>query len=325
MQSQTSFAQFCQNVLGSCSILLILSSFDGSLLANPISISQATSNTSSEANQAIDKQLLGQWKLNIQQMRDEWKINQGSAANLPEITIIFTPEGKLFWIDSTYPGKAIELQYKTNSKTQPKQLDVSLKDERKPKLETLETIYQFTADGQLRVEAGMENGRLRPTAFTQKTFILQKVSSVAELPANVEVVDVLRDQAIKAKQSEARQYVGSMNRSQQAYFLENNQFSAKLDSLGLGIKSETENYRYSINLIDGKRLVQHMGVAKVDGLKSYTGFVQLTKIRSGESAGELTTVATLCESNQPTRSQPGKPQIQGNEIKCPIGYSDLSR
>jgi type IV pilus assembly protein PilA len=47
--------------------------------------------------------------------------------------------------------------------------------------------------------------------------------------------------------SEARNYVGAMNRAQQAYFLENKgKFSNSFDNLGLGIKNQTANYNYSI-------------------------------------------------------------------------------
>jgi type IV pilus assembly protein PilA len=43
--------------------------------------------------------------------------------------------------------------------------------------------------------------------------------------------------ANKAKQSEAKQYVGSMNRAQQAKFAENGTFATSVDALGLGIKT----------------------------------------------------------------------------------------
>ena len=46
----------------------------------------------------------------------------------------------------------------------------------------------------------------------------------------------------KAKQAEAKQYVRSMNRAQQAYFAEQGVFATSLDALGIGIKSQTTNY-----------------------------------------------------------------------------------
>ena len=50
-----------------------------------------------------------------------------------------------------------------------------------------------------------------------------------------------------ARHSEGRQYVGSMNRAQQARFAENNAFGTSIDALGLGIKTETTYYKYSLH------------------------------------------------------------------------------
>ena len=47
-------------------------------------------------------------------------------------------------------------------------------------------------------------------------------------------------------ESEAQTYIGSINRGQQAYFLESSDFADSLDKLGLGIQEETDNYKYEI-------------------------------------------------------------------------------
>ena len=52
------------------------------------------------------------------------------------------------------------------------------------------------------------------------------------------------NQANRAKQSEAETYIGTLNRTQQAYRLEEPRFSADLASLGAGLKFETNNFRY---------------------------------------------------------------------------------
>lgn len=113
------------------------------------------------------------------------------------------------------------------------------------------------------------------------------------------------NQANKAKQSEAKQYTGSMNRQQQAYFLEKNTFTTTLTNLGLGIQAETENYKYAIsgpakggkidNTAQGTG-VNNYGWADADVLKSYMGSVQTGE---GGTAGNLeaTTLAKLFESD----------------------------
>jgi hypothetical protein len=90
------------------------------------------------------------------------------------------------------------------------------------------------------------------------------------------------DTAIKAKQSEAKTYVGSLNRSQQAYFLDRNKFSDSMTDLGLGMTSETENYSYSIETQSSIAVAK--ASAKRDGLKSYTGTVFVLKIEGSDES-----------------------------------------
>jgi type IV pilus assembly protein PilA len=56
----------------------------------------------------------------------------------------------------------------------------------------------------------------------------------------------LLGQVNKAKQAEAKNNIGAVNRAQQAYFLENQQFAPTLSDLQAGIKSQTDNFAYSI-------------------------------------------------------------------------------
>lgn len=57
------------------------------------------------------------------------------------------------------------------------------------------------------------------------------------------------NQANKARQSEAKQALGAINRGQQAYYLERQIFSNNIDGLGLGLQTSTENYSYGANNI----------------------------------------------------------------------------
>ncbi|MCP2731723.1 type IV pilin-like G/H family protein, partial [Limnofasciculus baicalensis] len=119
--------------------------------------------------------------------------------------------------------------------------------------------------------------------------------------------------ANKAKQSEAKQYVGSMNRAQQAYLLENKTFSNNIEKLGLGIKTETVNYSYSTNTTN--KAVFNYGVSKAkyrteyilfiprrvkEELNSYIGGVFLvpaTEVNANATKDKITTAAILCETN----------------------------
>jgi type IV pilus assembly protein PilA len=128
------------------------------------------------------------------------------------------------------------------------------------------------------------------------------------------------NQASKARQSEAKTYTGSMNRSQQAYFLEKQEFAPNLGSLGVGIAFTTANYGYGVARNGAKGAAgtsQSVGVFGVptptaasasgagtvadaitggggSALKAYVGAVN---IATPTGSTEATSLATLCEGN----------------------------
>lgn len=99
------------------------------------------------------------------------------------------------------------------------------------------------------------------------------------------------NQANKARQSEAETYIGSMNRAQQAYYLEEREFSDNLENLELGL-TNTENYTYTIEGGgDGEFSVQNRATPTGEDLKGYIGTVWLGTGDDGNS----TTRAKVCE------------------------------
>jgi hypothetical protein len=155
-----------------------------------------------------------------------------------------------------------------------------------------------------------------------------KVSDVVDLPkgANLQA-NPFANQASKARQSEAKTYVGSMNKSQQAHFLEKSRWGKTIDELGIGIKSESENYRYTTKIVDSIKTVNiknypgiavNTAIAKKDGLKSYVGFAYLVN-----SGSDINTFSVRCESQQPTTKESDLPKFDGKEIKCPDDYIPL--
>jgi prepilin-type N-terminal cleavage/methylation domain-containing protein len=101
------------------------------------------------------------------------------------------------------------------------------------------------------------------------------------------------NQANKAKQSEAKQYAGSMNRAQQAYYLEESAFTTEIGELGLGIPTQSANYKYKIVEDTANTGVSNEAISLKTALKSYVGGVQLGTV---EATSEATTLAILCES-----------------------------
>ncbi|MBH8574692.1 prepilin-type N-terminal cleavage/methylation domain-containing protein [Nostocaceae cyanobacterium CENA369] len=113
----------------------------------------------------------------------------------------------------------------------------------------------------------------------------------------------LLGQVNKAKQSEARNYTGTANRSQQAFFLEYQRFATDLSELQVGIRTPSDNYSYDIQTGGGgtvASVAQFRGVANKSALKSYYGLVGT--ILGSSATSEALTVAIACESKAPSQS-----------------------
>ena len=138
------------------------------------------------------------------------------------------------------------------------------------------------------------------------------------------------NQANKAKQSEAKTVVGSMNRAHQAYFTEKGKFadSKQFGNLGLGVATQTENYEYVIaGGGDDSTSVTNQAQPRVNAIKAYIGGVSLGSIAA---TSEATTLASLCEANIANGikgAATGKetPKFASDERpECPGTYEPLS-
>lgn len=142
------------------------------------------------------------------------------------------------------------------------------------------------------------------------------------------------NQANKAKQSEAKTTIGSMNRAQQAYFLEKGEFTGTTDTdfgrLGLGVNTETTNYKYHI--ADGgsqSSTVTNQAEPKSQVIKAYVGGVKADQIQATK---EATTLAVLCEADNAPVAQGSNglisadyPNIgtQNGQKGCPAGFTGV--
>jgi prepilin-type N-terminal cleavage/methylation domain-containing protein len=110
-------------------------------------------------------------------------------------------------------------------------------------------------------------------------------------------------QANKARQSEAKTYIGSMNRAQQAYYIENGTFAfnSKFSQLGLGIDDQTKNYAYSISptaAASGAAVRNYAIPRELNGqlasVKAYGGGVSIGGV-SIAGIAEAATLTVVCE------------------------------
>jgi type IV pilus assembly protein PilA len=151
----------------------------------------------------------------------------------------------------------------------------------------------------------------------------------------VQILVGFEGMATKAKQSEGKQYVGSMNRAQQAKFAENDALATSVDALGLGIKTETNNYKYSLRVTQTASF--NYAVAKNKTLKDYVGGVFLVpakKLDPNARRDEMMTVAILCETEKrpwfrvkrtDEPDEPAEPIYQNGEVICGKGTTEVTR
>ena len=109
------------------------------------------------------------------------------------------------------------------------------------------------------------------------------------------------NQASKARQSEAKTYVGSMNRTQQAYYLEKQQFATNLGSLAVGVPATTDNYSYattgSTRGAAGTEANAYSYARPIPtNLKAYAGAVSIS---TPAGSNEATTLSTIAEATLP--------------------------
>jgi type IV pilus assembly protein PilA len=131
------------------------------------------------------------------------------------------------------------------------------------------------------------------------------------------------NQANKAKQSEGKQYISSMNKGQQAYYAENTKFGSDVAALGLGLKTQTSNYTYEIGTTaDGATTLGNPLASTASALKGYAGGVGL--VTAGEAK---TTQSILCQVAGTGVGTASAPVITAGttEIECPAGMEIVTK
>ncbi len=125
--------------------------------------------------------------------------------------------------------------------------------------------------------------------------------------------------ASEADETEGKLYVGSMNKAQQAYYAENGEFTNSVPNLGLGIRSETANYKYSISVEN--KAVFNYGVSKEGKLKSFVGGVFLIE----DTIAGMTTATILCQTNTARMIQPANPTNKNGTLSCGANMTPVTR
>jgi type IV pilus assembly protein PilA len=145
----------------------------------------------------------------------------------------------------------------------------------------------------------------------------------------------------KAINSEARQIVGSMNRAQQAYYLDKNRFARDIPALELGTSQQTNNFTYST--LATSQAVFNYGLARRNYVyrqqqfgpfhwekrtanrpRSYIGAVFLDSRPAKANRSETKFVTIMCEANLPGIARPTRPTYQAGVVACGNDTKEIS-
>jgi len=138
------------------------------------------------------------------------------------------------------------------------------------------------------------------------------------------VIPAYQSKVNNRKRAEAKQYVSSMNRTQQAKFAENGAFSTSIEALGLCIKTETTDYKYSLRAT--KQAVFNYGLSQENHLKSYVGGVFLVPAAPNAPKDAMRTSSTiLCQADSPGTIEPAEPTYQNGKLICGKGTTEVTK
>ncbi len=131
------------------------------------------------------------------------------------------------------------------------------------------------------------------------------------------------NQTTKARQAEAKSYIGALNKGQHAYYSEKLIFTDNINGLGIGLSANTQNYLY---IAEGNPAllttrITNKAVSRKIAVKSYVGVVVMVN-----TTNEAVIKYMLCNSNNPNHIVGGTAipngDIVANEPICPTpGFS----
>jgi type IV pilus assembly protein PilA len=123
------------------------------------------------------------------------------------------------------------------------------------------------------------------------------------------------NQAAKAKQTEAKTYVSSVNRAQQAYRIEQSTFAGTITDLEIGIPTSTTDYTYVLGAASATTSTI-LATSGDSSLKNFSGGVSVL------STGQ--TSAAACQTLSPG-TVPTPPAFGATSVLCPAGTMEPMR
>lgn len=140
------------------------------------------------------------------------------------------------------------------------------------------------------------------------------------------------NQSQKARFAEAKSYVGTMSRLQQAYYMEKNKFTDDITRLGLSATTASGSYAYIVvtgdilgatSPIQLDRIITNVAAPNSPGLKAYVSVVGITALTTTTVKADT----VFCTANSPgmVSSVRGFINADGLTAECPTGFSVQSQ
>ena len=175
--------------------------------------------------------------------------------------------------------------------------------------------------------------KLRDRSFSAYQSPEEKGFTLIELLVVIVIIGLLAaialpsflNQANKARFAEAKSYVGTMSRLQQAYYLEKRLFASDINQLGLGVNTASNNFTYSVvsGDITGAatpqqldRIITNFAQPNSTAIKA---FVSVVGVPSAANIVKVDTIFCIADVIG-TATAPGK-MIGGLILSCPNGFS----
>jgi type IV pilus assembly protein PilA len=130
-------------------------------------------------------------------------------------------------------------------------------------------------------------------------------------------------QSAKAKQSEAKQYVATFNRTQTAYRTDKTQFAANFDNLAMGVLSSTKSgtaaYNYTMSGSGDSASIT--AASKDTAIRPYSAGVT----RFNNASSESSIASVICEDDVAKSGSPvALGQTAGAAPTCATGSTDVT-
>lgn len=123
-------------------------------------------------------------------------------------------------------------------------------------------------------------------------------------------------QANKAREAEAKQYLGAISRGMQAFFQERQRFTDTVDVAAPGIPPLTKNYSYSIQL--GADIATINAEPQVEGIDPYLAAVAVVIKDGTPHLGSV-----MCEGASPSANTAQEGIVMGDRVECPTGFVEV--